>query len=100
MADPSDTRGGGSPRAIKRIRNRSKENMQRKRKVFDWISHPENVDGKISPFQRFILDVDWERSPLGLMKDWPTQLRQMVLLVVQDPAPAGTYYFFLVERDR
>lgn len=46
----------------------------------------------VTPFQQFILDVDWEKSPIGPMKDWPAQLRQMVLLVVQDPAPAVVYW--------
>jgi hypothetical protein len=56
------------------------------RRGFDWIlAPPENV----TPFQQFILDIDWKSSPLGLMKYWPSQLRQMVLLVVQDPSPAS-----------
>lgn len=57
-----------------------------KRKLFDWISEP-NTES-ITPFQRFILDVDWRNSPLGPIQQWPAQLRQMVLLVVQDPSPA------------
>ena len=61
-----------------------------RRRLFDWISEPQLES--ITPFQRFILDVDWERSPLGPMQQWPAQLRQMVLLVVQDPSPAGKYH--------
>jgi hypothetical protein len=57
-----------------------------RRKIFDWISEPRPAN--ITPFQQFILDIDWEKSPLGPMNKWPVQLRQMVLLVVQDPAPA------------
>lgn len=45
------------------------------RKVFDWISNP--TLPSITPFQRFILDIDWNRSPLGPMQYWPTQLRQV-----------------------
>ena len=61
-----------------------------RRKIFDWISQPRPEN--ITPFQNFILDVDWENSPLGPMAQWPAQLRQMVLLVVQDPSPAGECY--------
>jgi PAS domain-containing protein len=57
-----------------------------RRKIFDWISEPRPAN--ITPFQQFILDIDWEKSPLGPMNKWPAQLRQMVLLVVQDPSPA------------
>jgi hypothetical protein len=58
-----------------------------RRKIFDWISEPR--PDSITPFQKFIVDLDWEKSPLGPMTQWPAQLRQMVLLVVQDPSPAG-----------
>jgi hypothetical protein len=58
-----------------------------RRKIFDWISEPRPEN--ITPFQKFTLEVDWEKSPLGPMTHWPAQLRQMVLLVVQDPSPAG-----------
>jgi hypothetical protein len=60
---------------------------KRQRKTFDWTREPR--PDNITPFQKFILDVDWEKSPLGPMKQWPAQLRQMVLLIVQDPSPAG-----------
>ena len=80
-----------------------------RRRIFDWISEPR--PDNISPFQKFILDVDWEKSPLGPMAQWPAQLRQMVLLVVQDPSPAGEYcstsctstspaWFFFVESSQ
>lgn len=62
------------------------------RKIFDWTREPR--PDHITPFQKFILDVDWEKSPLGPIKQWPIQLRQMVLLIVQDPSPAGEYYLF------
>jgi hypothetical protein len=58
-----------------------------RRTIFDWISEPRPEN--ITPFQKFTLEVDWEKSPLGPMTHWPAQLRQMVLLVVQDPSPAG-----------
>lgn len=68
------------------LRARARESNP-KRRIFDWTSEPRPQN--VTPFQQFILDVDWERSPLGPMKYWPAQLRQMVLLVVQDPSPAG-----------
>ncbi len=58
-----------------------------RRKIFDWIS--ESRLDNITPFQKFILDVDWEKSPLGPMTHWPPTLHQMVLLIIQDPSPAG-----------
>ncbi len=60
-----------------------------RRKIFDWISEPRPEH--ITPFQKFTLEVDWEKSPLGPMIHWPAQLRQMVLLVMHDPTPAGEY---------
>jgi hypothetical protein len=61
-----------------------------KRKVFDWISNPD-LD-TITPFQRFILDIDWEKSPLGPILQWPAQLRQMVMFIVQDTVPSVMYW--------
>ncbi|KUJ17292.1 uncharacterized protein LY89DRAFT_733155 [Mollisia scopiformis] len=61
-----------------------------RRRNFDWTVEPRPE--KITPFQQFILDVDWEKSPLGPIKQWPAQLQQMVLLVVQDPSPAVVYW--------
>lgn len=37
-------------------------------------------------------NLDWSQSPLGLMESWPFQLRQMVLLLTQDPKPAVLYW--------
>ena len=72
-----------------RLRSRARRDNS-KRKIFDWISEPRPEN--ITPFQQFILDIDWEKSPLGPMNKWPSQLRQMVLLVVQDPTPAVVYW--------
>ena len=84
---PPSIVGNGTEIATARVAHRK---ANPKRKIFDWISHPrpENV----TAFQKFILDIDWERSPLGPMEKWPPQLRQMVLLVVQDPSPAVVYW--------
>ncbi|TVY31954.1 Hybrid signal transduction histidine kinase K [Lachnellula subtilissima] len=58
------------------------------RKIFDWISCPQDI----TPFQKSILDVDWDKSPLGPISTWPIQLKQMVLLVVQDHTPAMVFW--------
>ena len=60
------------------------------RKIFDWISKPHPQD--ITPFQKSILGIDWDKSPLGPISAWPIQLKQMVLLVVQDHAPALIFW--------
>lgn len=70
------------------IRARARKDNS-KRRTFDWLSEPR--PDNITPFQKFILDIDWTKSPLGPIKGWPIQLRQMVLLIVQDPGPAGEY---------
>ncbi|KAG4441101.1 hypothetical protein IFR05_003391 [Cadophora sp. M221] len=64
--------------------------VKNQRRVFDWLSDPQLEN--ITPFQRFVLDVDWKTSPLGPIELWPVQLRQMVLLVIQDPSPAVVYW--------
>ncbi|TVY81656.1 Autoinducer 2 sensor kinase/phosphatase LuxQ [Lachnellula suecica] len=61
-----------------------------KRKIFDWISEPRPEH--VTPFQQFILDIDWVNSPLGPISTWPLQLKQTVLLVVQDDTPAVVYW--------
>ncbi|TVY54692.1 hypothetical protein LCER1_G002839 [Lachnellula cervina] len=60
------------------------------RKIFDWISKPCPQD--LTPFQKLILDADWDKSPLGPISTWPIQLKQMVLLVVQDHSPAVVFW--------
>ncbi|TVY87782.1 Histidine protein kinase [Lachnellula willkommii] len=60
------------------------------RKIFDWISKP--CPQELTPFQKFVLDVDWAKSPLGLISTWPIQLKQMVLQVVQDHTPAAVFW--------
>lgn len=67
------------------------------RKIFDWISEPRPQN--LTPFQQFTVDVDWGKSPLGPMANWPAQLRQMVLLVFQDPSPAGRCIPYICRGD-
>lgn len=49
-------------------------------------------DELLSDHQRFIRNVDWTKSPLGPMNQWPDQLRQIVMTVVADPMPAAVYW--------
>lgn len=55
----------------------------RSRPCLDWTRDPPPQE--LTPFQKFIRDIDWKCSPLGPMAFWPDQLRQMVLLIVADP---------------
>ena len=61
-----------------------------KRKIFDWISEPRPQN--ITPFQKFFLDVDWAKSPLGPIAKWPLHLKQTVLVLVSDPTPGVVYW--------
>ena len=61
-----------------------------KRKILDWLSHPNYKD--LSDFQQFVVDLDWTKSPLGPISTWTPQLHQMVLLVMSDPTPAAVYW--------
>ena len=39
----------------------------------------------LTPFQnQYVRDFDWASSPLGPVKDWPLQLRQMVNIIQRD----------------
>ena len=58
----------------------------------DWTRDTLPPGFELTPWQRFMRDLDWSLSPLGLMASWPLQLRQMVLLITQDPQPAAVYW--------
>ncbi|KAF2436987.1 hypothetical protein EJ08DRAFT_655137 [Tothia fuscella] len=60
----------------------------KQRKNLDWTRNPPPPDLTITPFQQFVRDVDWTKSPLGPMDSWCDQLRFMVLLVIADPQPS------------
>ena len=61
-----------------------------KPKTLDWTSSDSTAN--LTPFQKFVCDVDWDASPLGPMAKWPAQLRQTVLLIIADPSPAVVYW--------
>jgi PAS domain S-box-containing protein len=60
------------------------------RPILDWTRNP--PPPHLTAFQQFTRNVDWKSSPLGPMESWPTQLRQMVLIVMADPSPAVVYW--------
>lgn len=89
------TRSLGCPKLKRWMAGQAMENevadkKRPQRRTFDWTQEPR--PDNLTPFQEFILDIDWNKSPLGPMRQWPTQLRQMILLVIQDSDPAGEYY--------
>jgi len=62
---------------------------KRHKASFDWLlDPPENL----TPFQRWVVDLDWSKLPLGPIRTWPLQLRQMALMVMNDPTPAVIYW--------
>lgn len=60
------------------------------RKKFDWLSETNNEN--LTPFQQFVVNLDWASSPVGPISTWPQQLRQMVLIIMSDPAAAVVYW--------
>ena len=62
---------------------------KRRQLSFDWLLHPHD---NLTHFQQWVINLDWSRSPLGQIKSWPLQLRQMVLMVMSDPTPAVIYW--------
>jgi hypothetical protein len=58
----------------------------------DWTRDPLPSDLVLTPFQQLIRSLNWAESPLGLMRNWPNLLRQMVLLIVRDPAPGAVFW--------
>lgn len=65
----------------------AKANRPKKKRInHDWTRNP--PPGNLTPFQRFVREVDWSLSPLGPMDQWPDQLRQFVLVCIADPQPS------------
>lgn len=55
----------------------------------NWLLRPELAR---NDWQRFVVGLDWTKSPLGPISTWPNQLRQMVYLVMEDTLPAVVYW--------
>ena len=58
----------------------------------DWMRQDLPPDFELTPWQQWMRNLDWSQSSLGPMSAWPLQLRQMVLLITQDPQPAAVYW--------
>lgn len=87
MTDKRDTREDPRTSQKRKLEVRAE---RRVRKIFDWLSSPHAYE--LTPFQKFLIDVDWINSPLGPISLWPFQLREMVHLVMADPTPAVVYW--------
>lgn len=62
------------------------------RRIFhDWTRDPIHPDIVLTPFQKFIRDVDWNASLIGPMNQWPAWLRQQVLIMVADSKPSAIF---------
>jgi hypothetical protein len=58
--------------------------------TFDWTDALPPL--KISPHIAWARSIDWSQTPLGAMSTWPSQLRSIANLVMQDPRPAVVFY--------
>lgn len=56
---------------------------------FDWTRSATTPN---DDFQKRTKDVDWSKSPLGPIAEWPATLRQCVLLSTADPSPCAVVY--------
>jgi hypothetical protein len=59
---------------------------------FDWTCDLLSSDFQLTSWQLFMRNLDWSQSPIGPMASWPFSLRQMVLLLTEDPKPAVIYW--------
>jgi PAS domain S-box-containing protein len=63
--------------------------------MHDWINFPDQVP--ISPWIRYLLDYDWSKTAIGAangpdMRQWPTQLREILLAFMHSPRPRIIYW--------
>ncbi|KAI0129763.1 hypothetical protein BJ170DRAFT_286505 [Xylariales sp. AK1849] len=56
----------------------------------DWTRDPPPAN--MTVFQNFIRCSDWDKSPLGPMRTWSRELRQMVRLMMADTTPCILYW--------
>jgi hypothetical protein len=58
--------------------------------VPDWtIPHPAGV---LSEHLDFVRSVDWASTPLGAMKNWSIQFREIMCLVMRNPNPSSIFW--------
>ena len=57
---------------------------------FDWTDELPPL--RLTPHTAWARSIDWASTPLGPMSSWPSQLRSIANLVMQDPRPAVVFY--------
>ncbi|THZ86915.1 hypothetical protein D6C84_02142 [Aureobasidium pullulans] len=57
---------------------------------FDWTRLP--LSDSMPPHIRFARSIDWEKTPLGSIEGWSSDLRQMCNLIMASPHPAAMYW--------
>ncbi|KAI5246891.1 hypothetical protein E4T43_02406 [Aureobasidium subglaciale] len=57
---------------------------------FDWTRLP--VTDSMPSHIRFARSIDWEKTPLGSIEGWSSDLRQMCNLIMASPHPAAMYW--------
>ncbi|CAA9961490.1 Aerobic respiration control sensor protein arcB [Pyrenophora teres f. maculata] len=58
--------------------------------VPDWtVPHPRGV---LSEHLQFVRSIDWAKTPLGAMKRWSIQFREIVCLVMRNPHPSSVFW--------
>jgi PAS domain S-box-containing protein len=57
---------------------------------FDWTRLP--ISDSMPPHIRFARSIDWEKTPLGSIESWSSDLRQMCNLIMASPHPAAMYW--------
>lgn len=57
---------------------------------FDWTRLP--VSDSMPPHIKFARSTEWEKTPLGSIEGWSSDLRQMCNLIMASPHPAAMYW--------
>jgi hypothetical protein len=63
--------------------------------LHDWIRFPDQVP--TTPWIRYLLDYDWSKTAIGAssgpdMRQWPAQLRELLLAFMHSPRPRMIYW--------
>ncbi|KAI4715262.1 hypothetical protein E4T48_08562 [Aureobasidium sp. EXF-10727] len=57
---------------------------------FDWTRLP--ISDSMPPHIKFARSIEWEKTPLGSIEGWSSDLRQMCNLIMASPHPAAMYW--------
>ncbi|KAK7934581.1 histidine kinase hhk13p [Apiospora marii] len=57
---------------------------------FNWLANARA--NHLTEFQQFILNVDWAKTSVGPIEQWPQELRQLLRMVMVDSAPCIIYW--------